>query len=196
MSSLGEIHSVSPFIVGGKNSTRDIAVRSGGCAGAGEREDARGTPPFRSLDTNKSAPHAHRHKRRSRFHSHFSLKGRYRGQTGRHYPPRSRTHFTSRGLGPLSVGGVPSLSTGGGCYFSVHSAYNLLYYHLKEGVSRRREGFSKIFPTPRRGAGKRVIGNRPGDRPGGRPAPPAGRRGPRPPPDRRGTPPTGCGRPP
>ena len=30
-----------------------------------EREDARGTPPFRSLDTNKSAPHAHRHKRRS-----------------------------------------------------------------------------------------------------------------------------------
>ena len=52
-------------IVGGKNSTRDIAVRSGGCAGAGEREDARGTPPFRSLDTNKSAPHAHRHKRRS-----------------------------------------------------------------------------------------------------------------------------------
>ena len=65
MSSLGEIHSVSPFIVGGKNSTRDIAVRSGGCAGAGEREDARGTPPFRSLDTNNSAPHAHRHKRRS-----------------------------------------------------------------------------------------------------------------------------------
>ena len=65
MSSLGEIHSVSPFIVGGKNSARDIAVRSGGCAGAGEREDARGTPPFRSLDTNKSAPHAHRHKRRS-----------------------------------------------------------------------------------------------------------------------------------
>ena len=177
MSSLGEIHSVSPFIVGGKNSTRDIAVRSGGCAGAGEREDGiRGD--------------------RSRFHSHFSLKGRYRGQTGRHYPPRSRTHFTSRGLGPLSVGGVPSLSTGGGCYFSVHSAYDLLYYHLKEGVSRRREGFSKIFPTPRRGAGKRVIGNRPGDRPGGRPAPPAGRRGPRPPPDRRGTPPTGCGRPP
>ncbi len=83
---------------------------------------------------------------RSRFHSHFSLKGRYRGQTGQHYPPRSRTHFTSRGLGPLSVGGVPSLSTGGGCYFSVHSAYDLLYYHLKEGVSRRREGLFKNFP--------------------------------------------------
>ena len=181
MSSLGEIHSVSPFIVGGKNSTRDIAVRSGGCAGAGEREDARGTPPFRSLDTNKSAPHAHRHKRRS-----LAV-------------PLS--FFTQRPLSGPDRAALPAalpdaLSTGGGCYFSVHSAYNLLYYHLKEGVSRRREGFSKIFPTPRRGAGKRVIGNRPGDRPGGRPAPPAGRRGPRPPPDRRGTPPTGCGRPP
>ena len=74
----------------------------------------------------------------SRSHSHFSLVGRYRGQTGRHCPPRSRTHFTScRRRPPCSRWGALSVRWLGR-YSSVPRADSIVYYHPLSIVSSLR----------------------------------------------------------
>ena len=113
-----------------------------------EREDARGTPPFRSLDTNKSAPHAHRHKRRSlavplSFFTQRPLSGPDRAALPAALPDALHIPRTGTALSRWRSLSVRRC----GRYFSVLRAYKIVYYHQAGAVSSAPAHLPPIFPV-------------------------------------------------